>query len=197
RPGEFTAPAARAERNPEVLKAGDMAPEFTLPRVDGTGTLSLAELRREKPVVLVFGSISCSPFRRQVQAVEKLHQQYQDQIQFVMIYIREAHPDSEIFVRDDQGKEVLKKFTQTDQLELRKSHAKYCDRTLSLSFPMLMDSVDNRTNVAYSGWPIRLVIVGTDGRVISPGAQGPQGFDPQAVAKWADEYTRNRQAAEN
>ncbi len=189
RPGEVVAPAAKEERYPEVLKIGDVAPEFTLPRVDATGTVSLSELRRDKPVVLVFGSISCSPFRREVQSVEKLYQQHGDRVNFVMIYIREAHPDSEIFVKNEQGDEVLEKFTQTDEFGLRKSHAQYCERTLDLSFPMLMDSVDNQTNMAYSGWPIRLVIVGTDGKVVSPGAPGPQGFSPEAVTAWARELT--------
>jgi hypothetical protein len=39
---------------PEV---GDPAPEFALPTTDGR-TLSLAELRAAKPVVLVFGSFT-------------------------------------------------------------------------------------------------------------------------------------------
>lgn len=143
RPGEVIAPAAKEERHPEVLKTGDVAPEFTLPGVDGTATISLSELRHDKPVVLVFGSISCSPFRREVQAVEKLYQEFQDQMNFAMIYIREAHPDSEIFVKDEQGEKLLKKFIQTNDLELRKSHAQYCERTLNLSFPMLMDSVQS------------------------------------------------------
>lgn len=189
RPGEIVAPAAREERHPEALKAGDIAPEFSLPLVDGTESVSLSELRRDKPVVLVFGSIRCSPFRREVQEVEKLYQQYREHVNFAMIYIREAHPNSEIFVKDEQGEEVLKKFVQTDELDLRKSHAQYCERTLDLSFPMLMDSIDNQTNMAYSGWPIRLVIVGTDGKVISPGAQGPQGFSPESVAAWARQLT--------
>ncbi len=189
RQGEVVAPAAKEERYPEALKTGDVAAEFNLPRVDGKATVSLSELRHDKPVVLVFGSISCSPFRREVQAVEKLYQQYRDQVNFAMIYIREAHPDSELFVEDEQGEKLLKKFVQTDDLKLRKSHAQYCERTLNLSFPMLLDSVDNQTNKAYSAWPIRLVIVGTDGKVISPGAKGPQGFSPETVATWASQLT--------
>lgn len=38
------------------LKVGEAAPDFSLLKVDKSGTLRLAELNRQKPVVLVFGS---------------------------------------------------------------------------------------------------------------------------------------------
>ncbi|MCI0651495.1 MAG: hypothetical protein L0Z55_06395 [Planctomycetes bacterium] len=38
------------------LEKGDVAPEFTLPRQDGAGSVSLAEFRERKPVALIFGS---------------------------------------------------------------------------------------------------------------------------------------------
>jgi len=38
---------------PEV---GAMAPDFTLRTLDGTETISLAEFRHNRPVVLIFGS---------------------------------------------------------------------------------------------------------------------------------------------
>lgn len=38
------------------LHAGEAAPDFTLPRVDGAGTVSLSSELREKPVALIFGS---------------------------------------------------------------------------------------------------------------------------------------------
>ena len=38
-----------------TVEAGDVAPDFTLPRHDGSGRVTLSSLRG-KPVVLVFGS---------------------------------------------------------------------------------------------------------------------------------------------
>lgn len=184
RPGEEIAPAARQERQREKLEAGDSAPDFTLPLAQGDGMLTLADLYRDKPVVLVFGSISCSPFRQQVEQVEQLYQQYRERANFVMVYIREAHPDSVIYVKNATGNEVLQKILQTDDVKLRTEHAETCTRTLQLSFPLVVDGADNRVNAAYAGWPIRLVIIGTDGKIIDPGAPGPQGFQPQKVAQW-------------
>jgi hypothetical protein len=38
------------------LQPGDAAPNFTLPRLDGTGSVTLSSFRGSKPVALVFGS---------------------------------------------------------------------------------------------------------------------------------------------
>jgi hypothetical protein len=39
-----------------TVAEGDVAPEFDLPRLDGGGTIRLASLLGEQPVVLIFGS---------------------------------------------------------------------------------------------------------------------------------------------
>jgi peroxiredoxin len=38
------------------VAVGDRAPEFELARIDGAGTVRLASLVDEQPVVLIFGS---------------------------------------------------------------------------------------------------------------------------------------------
>lgn len=184
RPGEVVTPPALEERIADRLKAGDLAPSFSLPTVQGDRQVELRELIADKPAVLVFGSISCSPFRQRVEQVERLYQQYHHKANFVMIYIREAHPDSIVMVKQADGAEKLQKFTQTDNAKLRDEHARSCSLTLGLSFPMLVDTVDNSTNTAYAGWPIRIVTIGVDGKIVDPGAQGPQGFQPEKLEDW-------------
>lgn len=39
-----------------TLNAGDRAPDFTLTKLDHSGTVQLSELTKVQPVVLVFGS---------------------------------------------------------------------------------------------------------------------------------------------
>ena len=39
-----------------TVRVGDAAPDFTLTKLDKTGTIHLAELNKSQPVVLVFGS---------------------------------------------------------------------------------------------------------------------------------------------
>lgn len=45
------------DQEADGLKVGQLSPDFTLPTLDGTGTVTLSSFRRRrKPVVLVFGS---------------------------------------------------------------------------------------------------------------------------------------------
>ena len=189
RPGEVITPAAKGERIPATLKVGDVAPDFTLPRSDDPSqTVTLSHAVRERPAVLVFGSISCSPFRRQMEQVDRLCEAYGDRASCYMVYIREAHPDSKIFVRTDPGAdEQLLTFPQTDDQTLRTEHASTCRATLDLSMPVLVDRPDNAVNQAYAAWPIRIAVVGADGRIAFYGEQGPQGFHPEELREWLEE----------
>ena len=56
KPGEVITPAAKGERIAEKLKVGDVAPDFTLPLVDGKAKITLSSFQDKKPVVLIFAS---------------------------------------------------------------------------------------------------------------------------------------------
>ena len=182
REGEIITKAAREERHPDKLQVGDEAPDFTLADPAGKSEFQLSAFRG-KPVVLVFGSLTCKPFHRRVQDLEKLYDEYNDRVEFRFIYIREAHPGSILFVADD-GKEKLQKIEQTDALEERAVHATLCTATLKINMPALVDRADNAVNKTYAGWPIRLVIVDPEGKLAHISGPGPSGFDPSEVAVW-------------
>lgn len=46
----------KALMNRRAPQVGEVAPDFELPREDGSGTARLSSLCRERPVILVFGS---------------------------------------------------------------------------------------------------------------------------------------------
>lgn len=184
--GEYNAPPALKERVDSKLKVGDAAPDFSLKRSDGGDDVSLSQFKDKKPVVLVFGSMTCSPFRQQVIDTFELHKQYGDKAEFLMIYIREAHPESTILV-EENGVSELKKFTQTDTLAARQGNAKSCGTLLKVPFPLLLDGEDNATLAAYGAWPNRLVVVGQDGKIAWDSGEGPRGFRPEKLAQWLRE----------
>ena len=45
-------------------------------------------------------------------------------------------------------------------------------------------SAGGEVNAAYAGWPDRMYVVGTDGRIAYQGGPGPRGFLPAEVEKW-------------
>src|SRR5688500_8439361 len=114
RPGEFTAKAAKQERRPATLKVGDAAPDFTLADPTGQRKVKLSAAQGSRPVVLVFGSCTCPPFRRQIAELERIYLAYMIKADFYLVYIREAHPGSKI-PEINEGQPI----EQTDTLEGR------------------------------------------------------------------------------
>lgn len=78
---------AHSRLNRNGLKAGTIAPDFRLPRLD-EGELSLAELRG-RCVLLVFSDPNCGPCDELAPQLEKIHQERPD-LQVLMVSRRDA-----------------------------------------------------------------------------------------------------------
>ena len=91
-----------------------------------------------------------------------------------MVYIEEAHPTDLWQLSSNVADGVLFESPRTDQQ--RADIATTCILRLAVKIPSLLDGIDNRVERAYTGWPDRLYIVGTDGRVRYKSAPGPFGF---------------------
>lgn len=107
--------------------------------------------------------------------MERLYQTYHEIAEFRMVYIREAHAaDSKWSVDYADDLELLEHVTMTD----RCSNAKALIDDKSLTIPCVVDDMENSTNFAYSGWPDRIFVVRTDGRLAVAAKEGPFGFVP-------------------
>lgn len=71
-------------------KPGEGLPEFDLPTTDG-GQLKTSDLKG-RPVLLVTGSFTCPMTASSNPLLKELHQRFGDAIEFVTLYVREAHP---------------------------------------------------------------------------------------------------------
>ena len=67
-------------------------------------------------------------------------------------------------------------FASAKTSEERVDTAATCVVKLAIKMPALVDGIDNRIERAYTGWPDRLYVVGTDGRIRFKSAPGPFGF---------------------
>lgn len=183
------------------LEIGKAAPTFTLQRFKPTtapldedksslvalGTISLAELHAKKPAVLIFGSMTCPPFKGQLEAIDAVYAEFSDRAEFLFIYIREAHPDSVLSVVNSEQQEGLLKIGQASSLAERIDTATICQRTMKLKIPMAIDSMENKTSRDYAGWPNRCVVVGTDGQVLYKTQVGPGSANAQQLRKWLND----------
>lgn len=67
--------------------------------------------------------------------------------------------------------------------EARGKVAAQCQEGLHLSLPVLVDGMDNKVGDAYAGWPDRIYIVGSDGKIAYKGGPGPGGFSVAEAQK--------------
>jgi hypothetical protein len=67
-------------------------------------------------------------------------------------------------------------FVSPQSSDERAETAAMCVVKLAVKLPALVDGIDNRTERAYAGWPDRLYVISTDGRIRYKSAPGPFGF---------------------
>ncbi|MBI2684825.1 MAG: deiodinase [Acidobacteria bacterium] len=99
---------------------------------------------------------------------------YQKDVEFLLVYVREAHPVDGWQVAQNEKEGVLIESAKT--YEQKDEHATSCARNLGITFTTLVDGMDNTAEKAYTAWPDRYYLVGTDGRIVVKGAPGPAGF---------------------
>ena len=108
-----------------------------------------------------------------------MYAKYRDRVEFLVVYIREAHPTDGWQVPQNVREKVL--FVQPTSFDDRQQVAKQMCSVLKLSLPTVIDGLDDKVNQAYAGWPDRLYLVGRDGKIAFKGRMGPGGFRPDEL----------------
>jgi hypothetical protein len=57
-----------------------------------------------------------------------------------------------------------------------------CVRKLGIKIPAVLDEFGNSTEQAYTGWPDRIYLIDSQGRIAYKSAPGPFGFKPDQLA---------------
>ena len=111
--------------------------------------------------------------------IEELQKKYSDTVNFVIVYIKEAHPDDEWQMESNEESGVI--YSQPKSTEERRELARAFIEQMDVQTETLLDDIDNTAMACYAAWPERLYIIGTDGRIIYKGGMGPFYFDPDEV----------------
>src|SRR4029077_16019195 len=72
-------------------------------------------------------------------------------------------------------------FAQPRDYTERTAMANRCNTKLKMSFPLLVDEMDDRVGHAYSGMPARLYIIDRAGKGAYKSGQGPFGIKPDEM----------------
>ncbi len=117
--------------------------------------------------------------------LNEIYQSYSKDVEFYVIYIREAHAADGWVTPQNLYDEV--NFNEPTTDEERAEVASACQTGMDLQMPMLIDSIDNAVDDAYIAEPIRLYVIDREGVISYNGAQGPAGFDPESWAEAIEE----------
>lgn len=123
-----------------------------------------------------------------------MYQKYKDRARFLFVYILEAHPDDGWQMNANIRENVI--YNQPKTAVERARIALACRRGLKLDMPVLVDDMKNSTNNAYAAWPVRMYVVGKDGRMAYVGGPGPGGFKPVEVGRFLESYLPKEAALE-
>ena len=133
----------------DTVEQGDMAPDFAL-----------------------------VPLRDYDFGIDALYDRYRDQVEFLLVYLKEAHPaDGWSIQVNPKLRYVKDPVTETERFQVANS----CMLDLAITIPCVIDSMDNSTMQAYNAFPDRLYLIGKNGRIVFKGGPGPWGFKPDQL----------------
>jgi hypothetical protein len=138
------------------LAPGREAPDFKLPSTDGR-SLQLGALRGQ-PVLLHFVSYTCPVTRGGIAAMRELYRLYGEQVQFIEVLIRQAHP----------GEWHGAYHSSEEKLQDARDYA----REENVPWPVLVDDLSCSVQRAYGGLAAAAYLIDSHGTVAFCGTWG-------------------------
>lgn len=129
-------------------------------------------------------------------SLHDLFERYHDQAQFLVVYIREAHPVDGWWLGGGipglmlrlSGSKAAMDVYDPQTIEERRAVAGQCEDALRYGIRTYVDEMDDAVSEAYAALPTRLYLIGLDGRVAYAGGMGPFGFKPAELGAAIEEY---------
>jgi len=114
-----------------------------------------------------------------LEPLHKLSERYSDKVEFIVVYIREAHPEDGWVITMNRDQDIAVD-DPTNDAE-RRAAATVCAVRLKITLPVVVDEIDDKIASAYGALPDRLYLIGKGGKVIFQGEPGPWGFVPSKL----------------
>jgi hypothetical protein len=131
-------------------------------------------------------------------SIQQLYEQYHEDVQFLNIYTREAHPIDGWWLGRRLTKGIIQKIFPYPKASMehydpktiaeRQAVAGECQTALQFGIRTYVDEMDDAVNKAYAAWPTRLYLVGLDGKVVYGGGLGPYDFKPTKLKAAIENY---------
>ncbi len=131
-------------------KPGDKAPDFQGRTIDGD-KIRLSDFEGESNVVLTFGSVTCPFTAASIKGLNELYEDFGDEVEFLFVYVREAHPGEEIGPHQDM-REKLRAAEQFREEE-------------DVDIPIIVDDLNGRIHKKYGKAPNPTYLIDRSGRI--------------------------------
>lgn len=121
--------------------------------------------------------------------MQKMYEDYQDVVDFYLVYIKEAHAADGVWpvpYAKELGITEHANFGERCQV----AEKLFADKKLTI--PCLVDGMKDEANKAYKAWPDRIFVIRTDGRLAVAAKRGPFGFKPalEQTGEWLAELRK-------
>ena len=130
--------------------------------------------------------------------LRELHEKYRDDVEFIVVYVKEAHPTDKWWLGRSRTQRLLHEWSGNPArldvadpvtLEQRRKVAASCQANLFDGVvPLYVDAMDDAVSARYAGKPTRIYLIGENGRVLYNPGIGPFGFSPDELEKAIAEY---------
>jgi len=114
-------------------------------------------------------------------SLQALWEEHRSAVDFLVVYIREAHPEDGWVVTMNRDEDIRIQDPETDDERLEVAAS--CALHLAIAMPVVVDGIDDTVARAYGALPDRLYLIGRGGHVAFQGEPGPFGFDPKALER--------------
>ena len=130
-------------------------------------------------------------------SLQKLYNRYNEDIEFMVVYIKEAHAQDEWWLGETKlmrlGFELGGALANTELFapttdEERLKNATKCKNRILGDLPTYVDGIDNAVNDAYAALPTRIYLIAKDGTVAWDSGLGPFGFIPDDLETAIKQY---------
>ncbi len=135
----------------QALGPGDSLPSFELITTSGD-CLEIPDVFSEKPVLFIFGSMTCPNTASAAPSVQDLYEEFGKWIEFIMVYVREAHPGEH--------------FPQAETMEEKLEHARALKEFYHIEWTVVADNIDGNLHRALDPKPNSTVLASKRGKIL-------------------------------
>jgi len=135
----------------DAAAPGDAFPKFEMITTDGFRLVN-DDVFGDKPVIFIFGSMTCPMTASAAPSVQELYEEFGDRVNFIMMYVREAHPGE--------------RFAQSETIEEKLDYARALGDFYDILWTVAADNIDGDLHRALDPKPNSAFLMDNEGAIL-------------------------------